>query len=164
MARSDCPWLPKTNGVTKTKQNKTKQNKTVCRSYGIYHKSLHDCRDFVDHIMCGVCVCAFGHVMYIYALRDRLHGLTVPLGWASVWVCCRGWDHFLNKRSHCFRGVSSGPFKHYAKLSRAMRAPWVDRFLNNEIYCYPLSTKQTLITIPSGQAIRGDRNLRPAAT
>ena len=30
---------------------------------------------------------------------------------------------------------------HYAKLSRAMRAPWVDRFLNNEIYCYPLSKK-----------------------
>ena len=24
--------------------------------------------------------------------------------------------------------------KHYAKLSRAMRAPWVDRFLNNETY------------------------------
>ena len=31
---------------------------------------------------------------------------------------------------------------HYAKLSRAMRAPWVDRFLNNEIYCYPLSKKR----------------------
>ena len=31
---------------------------------------------------------------------------------------------------------------HYTKLSRAMRAPWVDRFLNNEIYCYPLSKKQ----------------------
>ena len=24
---------------------------------------------------------------------------------------------------------------HYAKLSRAMQATWVDRFLNNEIYC-----------------------------
>ena len=32
--------------------------------------------------------------------------------------------------------------KHYAKLSRAMRSPWVDRFLNNEIYCYPLSKKR----------------------
>ena len=31
---------------------------------------------------------------------------------------------------------------HYAKLSRAMRAPWVDHFLNNEIYCYPLSKKR----------------------
>ena len=30
----------------------------------------------------------------------------------------------------------------YAKLSRATRAPWVDRFLNNEIYCYPLSKKR----------------------
>ena len=36
----------------------------------------------------------------------------------------------------CKRCISQ---KHYAKLSRAMRAPWVDRFLNNEIYCYPLS-------------------------
>ena len=31
---------------------------------------------------------------------------------------------------------------HYAKLSQAMRAPWVDRFFNNEIYCYPLSKKR----------------------
>ena len=31
---------------------------------------------------------------------------------------------------------------HFAKLSRAMQAPWVDRFLNNEIYCYPLSKKR----------------------
>ena len=30
---------------------------------------------------------------------------------------------------------------HYTKLSRAMRAPWVYHFLNNEIYCYPLSKK-----------------------
>ena len=40
---------------------------------------------------------------------------------------------------------------HYAKLSRALRAPWVDRFLNNEIYCYPLSKKRCgpPIAIPS---------------
>ena len=31
---------------------------------------------------------------------------------------------------------------HYVKLSRAMRATWVDHFLNNEIYCYPLSKKR----------------------
>ena len=39
----------------------------------------------------------------------------------------------------CKRCISQ---KHYAKLSRAMRAPWVDHFLNNEIYCYPLSKKR----------------------
>ena len=49
--------------------------------------------------------------------------------------------------SQCMRWVHkkcSGITKqaHYAKLSRAMRAPWVDRFLNNEIYCYPLSKKR----------------------
>ena len=31
---------------------------------------------------------------------------------------------------------------HFAKLSRAMRAPWMDRFGNDKIYCYPLSKKR----------------------
>ena len=31
---------------------------------------------------------------------------------------------------------------HYGKLCRAMRAPWVDRSLNNQIYCYPLFKKR----------------------
>ena len=49
--------------------------------------------------------------------------------------------------SMCMRWVHkkcSGITKqaHYAKLSRSMRAPWVDCFLNNEIYCYPLSKKR----------------------
>ena len=52
---------------------------------------------------------------------------------------------------------------HYAKLSRAMRASWVDRFLNNEIYCYPLSKKWCgpPIAIPSDHLAGEDRNLRP---
>ena len=55
---------------------------------------------------------------------------------------------------------------HYVKLSRAMQAPWVDRFLNNEIYCYPLSKKRCgpPVEIPSDRLAGGDRNLRPAAT
>ena len=58
------------------------------------------------------------------------------------------------------------PSTHYAKLSRAMRAPWVDRFLNNEIYCYPLSKERCgpPIAIPSDRLAGGDRNLRPTAT
>ena len=55
---------------------------------------------------------------------------------------------------------------HYAKLSRVMRAPWVNRFLNNEIYCYPLSKKRSgpPVAIPSDRLAGGDPNLRPAAT
>ena len=44
---------------------------------------------------------------------------------------------------HHFRSLDcSFTGAHYAKLSRVMRAPWVDRFLNNEIYCFPLSKKR----------------------
>ena len=46
---------------------------------------------------------------------------------------------------------------HYAKLSRAMRAPWVDRFLNNEIYCYPLSKKRCRPPLRSPPARRSER-------
>ena len=55
---------------------------------------------------------------------------------------------------------------HYGKLSRAMWAPLVDRFLNNEIYCYPLSKKRCgpPVSIPSDRLAGGDRKLRPAAT
>ena len=35
-----------------------------------------------------------------------------------------------------------GTIWHSTKLSRAMRTSWVGRFLNNEIYCYPLSKKR----------------------
>ena len=54
---------------------------------------------------------------------------------------------------------------YYANLSRAMRAPWVDRFLNNEIYCYLLSKKRRgpPVATPSYRLAGGDRNLRPAA-
>ena len=45
---------------------------------------------------------------------------------------------------------------HYAKLSRAMRAPWVDRFLNNEIYCYPLSKKRCRRPLRSPPARRSE--------
>ena len=55
---------------------------------------------------------------------------------------------------------------HYMKLSRVIWAPWVDRFLNNEIYCYPLSEKRCRppVAIPSDGLAGGDRNLRLAAT
>ena len=55
---------------------------------------------------------------------------------------------------------------HYAKLSQAMRAPWVDRFLNNEMYCYPLSKKRRghPAAIPSDCLPGGTLNLRPATT
>ena len=47
-----------------------------------------------------------------------------------------------------------------------MRAPWVDCFLNNEIYCYPLSEKQCgpPVAIPSDRLAGGDRNFSLAAT
>ena len=59
--------------------------------------------------------------------------------------CCFSRLHFslsLNML-HCFTDYKRCfhilyHMLHYAKLPRAMQAPWVDRFLNNEIYCYPL--------------------------
>ena len=45
---------------------------------------------------------------------------------------------------------------HYAKLSQAMRAPWVDRFLDNEIYCYPLSKKRCRPPLRSPPARRSE--------
>ena len=55
---------------------------------------------------------------------------------------------------------------HYAKLSRAMWAPWVDRFFKqwNLLLSFVQKVVQTTVKISSGQAIQGDRNLRPAAT
>ena len=47
--------------------------------------------------------------------------------------------------------------RHNGKLSRAMRAPWVDRFLNNEIYCYLLFKKRCgpPVAIPSDHLAGG---------
>ena len=47
-----------------------------------------------------------------------------------------------------------------------MRAAWVDHFLNNEIYCYPLYKKavRTHVATSSDRLAGGDRNLRPTAT
>ena len=45
---------------------------------------------------------------------------------------------------------------HYARLSRAMRAPWVDCFLNNEIYCYLLSKKRCRQPLRSPPASRSE--------
>ena len=39
------------------------------------------------------------------SLRYRRHELTIPLSWASERDRGRGSDRFLDKRSHCFRGV-----------------------------------------------------------
>ena len=54
--------------------------------------------------------------------------------------------------------------RHYAKLSRAMRAPWMNRFGNNQIYCCYFLYKMRCGTIPSACPARGDRHLMPAAT
>ena len=46
---------------------------------------------------------------------------------------------------------------HYAKLSWAMRAPWVDRFLNNEIYCFdPLGLPGLEGIVTSGRQQHND--------
>ena len=52
-----------------------------------------------------------------------------------------GGCNFHRKRLLAPHGVPPAA-PHHVKLSRAIRPPWVDRFLNNEIYCYPLSKKR----------------------
>ena len=66
------------------------------------------------------------------------------------------WNHFISNEimlfycechkisQHCFteRLGAWSQWWYYAKLSRAMWAPWMDRFGNNEIYFYPLSKKR----------------------
>ena len=121
------------------------------REFGIVHfagKVLYEASDFlvcnrdllsddIISIFSKHC-CSFGFVTHLFNPE-----LKVIQGQASMWKCL-----------------------HYAKLSRAMRPPWVDRFLNNEIYCYPLSKKRCgpPVAIPSDRLAGGDRNLRPAAT
>ena len=45
------------------------------------------------------------------ALRYHRRELTTPLSWVSERVHGRGSDHFLDKRSHWFRGVRNSPFQ-----------------------------------------------------
>ena len=83
-----------------------------------------------------------------WALYDTKAAIMLePCHGCALSVLYRGSDHI------CAQPLL---WLHYAKLSRAMRAPWVDRFLNNEIYCYPLSKKRCRPPLRSPPARRSE--------
>ena len=60
----------------------------------------------LSYLMAGLWyVCSTIWLVQHFTLHYRLHELTTPLSWVSKRVRCRGSDHFLVKRSHCFRSV-----------------------------------------------------------
>ena len=63
---------------------------------------------------------------------------------SSKWNCHLE-DHLECVTQQC-DGLMQKRRYHYKRLSSAMQAPWVDCFLNNEIYCYPLSKKRCVVT------------------
>ena len=82
-------------------------------------------------------------------LRELIFELLV------IWDTWWSWASYqIGKIAGCACTGNAG--NHYAKLSRAMQAPWVDRFLNNEIYCYPSSKKRCRPLLRSPPARRSE--------
>ena len=90
------------------------------------------------------------------------HVSIVSFRWQVLWPQSSGHAIHKNRYQVWFAGyMDNGP--HYAKLSQAMPDPWMDRFVNSKIYCYPLSKKRCgpPVATPLACLVGGHHNLRP---